>query len=185
MKTLNTNTRYLHDLLNEYARRVTDTMPEKLDVCFFVNSASEANELAIRLARNATGRRGIVVQEAAYHGNTTSLIDISPYKHDGPGGTAAIRLDFPPPGGPVTPTRLARGPAPSTRWRNPWNPGLSFSIKEIARARAVLFPAWKLSRRDPSSAGKGSVGCIPIIGHAHRAGPDERGEADSRADGSE
>jgi acetylornithine/succinyldiaminopimelate/putrescine aminotransferase/Ser/Thr protein kinase RdoA (MazF antagonist) len=87
MKTLNTNTRYLHHLLNEYARRVTDTMPEKLDVCFFVNSASEANELAIRLARNATGRRGIVVQESAYHGHTTSLIDISPYKHDGPGGT--------------------------------------------------------------------------------------------------
>jgi len=87
MKTLNTNTRYLHQLLSEYARRVTDTMPEELEVCFFVNSASEANELAIRLARNATGRRGIVVQEAAYHGHTTSLIDISPYKHDGPGGT--------------------------------------------------------------------------------------------------
>ena len=86
MKTLNTNTRYLHPSLNEYARRLSDTLPEHLEVCFFVNSASEANELAIRLARTVTGRHGIVVQEAAYHGNTTQLIDISPYKHDGPGG---------------------------------------------------------------------------------------------------
>ena len=84
MNTLNANTRYLHHLVSEYARRVTETMPEQLEVCFFVNSASEANELAIRLARNATGRRGIVVQEGAYHGHTTSLIDISPYSTTDP-----------------------------------------------------------------------------------------------------
>jgi 4-aminobutyrate aminotransferase-like enzyme len=56
-------------------------------VCYIVNSASEANELALRLTRARTGRRDMIVLEAAYHGNTTSLIDLSPYKHLGPGGT--------------------------------------------------------------------------------------------------
>jgi 4-aminobutyrate aminotransferase-like enzyme len=64
-------------------------MPAPLRVCFFVNSGSEANELALRLARAYTGQRDTIVLESAYHGNTTSLIDISPYKHDGPGGTGA------------------------------------------------------------------------------------------------
>ena len=64
-------------------------MPAPLDVCYFVNSASEANELALRLARAYTGGRDMIVLEAAYHGNTTSLIDISPYKHAGPGGSGA------------------------------------------------------------------------------------------------
>jgi len=54
-----------------------------------VNSASEANELALRLARAHTGARDMIVLDAAYHGNTTSLIDISPYKHAGTGGTGA------------------------------------------------------------------------------------------------
>ncbi|GAB4281959.1 MAG: aminotransferase class III-fold pyridoxal phosphate-dependent enzyme [Candidatus Promineifilaceae bacterium] len=89
MAILNTNTRYLHDLLNRYADRLTATLPEPLSVCFFVNSASEGNELALRLARAYTGKKDMVVLEAAYHGHTTGLIDISPYKHDGPGGTGA------------------------------------------------------------------------------------------------
>ena len=87
ISVLSTNTRYLHDLINRYAERLCATMPEPLSVCFFVNSASEGNELALRLARSYTGQRDMIVLEAAYHGNTTSLIDISPYKHDGPGGT--------------------------------------------------------------------------------------------------
>ena len=58
-------------------------------MCFLVNSASEANELALRLARAYTGRRDMIVLEAAYHGNTTGLIDLSPYKHAGPGGAGA------------------------------------------------------------------------------------------------
>lgn len=86
MATLNTNTRYLHDRLVEYARRLTATMPGDLEVCFFVCSGSEANELALRLARSATGRRDVIVVEGAYHGNTTGLIEISPYKFDGHGG---------------------------------------------------------------------------------------------------
>ncbi len=89
MRVLNTNTRYLNDLLAEYAARLSATLPRPLDVCYFVSSASEANELALRLARAYTGRRETIVLEAAYHGNTTSLIDISPYKHAGPGGGGA------------------------------------------------------------------------------------------------
>ncbi len=85
---LNTNTRYLHPKLAAYAERLTWTLPAPLRVCYLVNSGSEANELAIRLARAATGggRRGMVVVDVGYHGNTTTLVDVSPYKHDGPGG---------------------------------------------------------------------------------------------------
>lgn len=84
---LTTNTRYLHDNATRYAARLTALMPEPLRVCYFLSSASEANELALRLARAHTGRQGFIVLEAAYHGHTTSLIDLSPYKFAGPGGT--------------------------------------------------------------------------------------------------
>ncbi len=89
MSVLNTNTRYLHDGLEEYAERLTTTLPEPLRVCFLLNSASEANELAVRLARTFTGQRDMVVLDAAYHGNTSTLVDMSPYKHAGPGGQGA------------------------------------------------------------------------------------------------
>jgi 4-aminobutyrate aminotransferase-like enzyme/Ser/Thr protein kinase RdoA (MazF antagonist) len=83
---LNTNARYLHDNVNRYAERLTRLLPEPLRICYFVNSGSEANELALRLARAHTGREDVVVLQHAYHGHTTTLIDISPYKFDGPGG---------------------------------------------------------------------------------------------------
>ena len=50
--TLNTNTRYLHDNAVRYSKRLATLLPDPLEVCFFVNSGSEANELALRLARN-------------------------------------------------------------------------------------------------------------------------------------
>ena len=83
---LNTNTRYLHDNMLRYAQRLTALLPAPLRVCFFVNSGSEANELALRLARTHTDREDIIVLEHAYHGHTSTLIDISPYKFNGPGG---------------------------------------------------------------------------------------------------
>ncbi len=86
---LNTNTRYLHENLVRYALRLCATLPESLRVCYFVNSGSEANDLALRLARTHTGRKGVIAVEGAYHGNLTSLIEISPYKFDGPGGSGA------------------------------------------------------------------------------------------------
>jgi 4-aminobutyrate aminotransferase-like enzyme/Ser/Thr protein kinase RdoA (MazF antagonist) len=89
MRLLNTNTRYLNDLLANFAERLTSTLPAPLRICYFLNSGSEANELALRLARAHTRRRDLIVLEAAYHGNTTTLIDISPYKFNGPGGEGA------------------------------------------------------------------------------------------------
>ncbi len=89
MSVLNTNTRYLNDRLAEYAERLVATLPAPLAVCYFVNSASEANELALRMARAYTGRTDMIVLDAAYHGHTNALIDLSPYKHRGPGGAGA------------------------------------------------------------------------------------------------
>ncbi|MCB8944108.1 MAG: aminotransferase class III-fold pyridoxal phosphate-dependent enzyme [Ardenticatenaceae bacterium] len=86
---LNTNTRYLHDNIVTLAQKLTATLPRPLSVCFFVNSGSEANDLALRLARTHTGQQDTLVLDAAYHGNLTSLIEISPYKHDGRGGQGA------------------------------------------------------------------------------------------------
>ncbi|MEE4112871.1 MAG: aminotransferase class III-fold pyridoxal phosphate-dependent enzyme, partial [Desulfobacteraceae bacterium] len=60
MAVLNTNTRYLHDNIVDYARRLLATFPETLSVCFFVCSGSEANELALRLARTYTGQQDII-----------------------------------------------------------------------------------------------------------------------------
>ncbi len=89
MAVLNTNTRHLHPYLVEYAERLCATLPEPLSVCYFVCSGSEANELALRLARTHTGRRDVIVLDAAYHGNTGTLVEISPYKFAGPGGSGA------------------------------------------------------------------------------------------------
>ncbi|MEM7785152.1 MAG: aminotransferase class III-fold pyridoxal phosphate-dependent enzyme, partial [Planctomycetota bacterium] len=86
IRTLNTNTRYLHENIVRYAKRLTETLPPKLEVCFFVNSGSEANDLAIRLIRAYTNKTGLVVMDHAYHGHTQALIQISPYKFNGRGG---------------------------------------------------------------------------------------------------
>jgi 4-aminobutyrate aminotransferase-like enzyme len=86
MAVLNTNTRYLHDNVVNYAQRLISKMPEQLSVCFLVNSGSEANELALRLAKTYTGQKNCIVIDHAYHGNTLSVVELSPYKYDGPGG---------------------------------------------------------------------------------------------------
>lgn len=86
MARLNTNTRYLGEHLVEYVERLAATLPAPLEVVYLVCSGSEANELALRLARAHTGRDTVAVVDTAYHGNTNALIDISPYKFDGPGG---------------------------------------------------------------------------------------------------
>ncbi|KAI4478759.1 hypothetical protein M0802_014494 [Mischocyttarus mexicanus] len=80
MALLSTNNRFLHDNIVVCARRLTATMPESLSVCFFVNSGSEANDLALRLAQAHTGNKDIITLDHAYHGHLTSMIDVSPYK---------------------------------------------------------------------------------------------------------
>ena len=86
MEKLNTNSRYLHDSLVEYSRRLAAQFPDPLNVCFFVNSGSEANDLALRLARAYTGNRDVITVDHAYHGHLSSMIDVSPYKFAGKGG---------------------------------------------------------------------------------------------------
>ena len=89
---LNTNTRYLHENVVRYAERLSATLPPGLDCLFFCNSGSEANDLALRIARTATGHQGIAVLDWAYHGHTQALIEISPYKYRRQGGKG--RPDF-------------------------------------------------------------------------------------------
>jgi len=85
-RILNTNTRYLNDLFTEYGSRLLQYFPAKLCKVFFVNSGSEASDLAIRMARTYVQRKGVIVLEHGYHGNTSTGIDISSYKFDGKGG---------------------------------------------------------------------------------------------------
>jgi len=89
MAVLNTNTRYLHENIVRFSEALLNTMPDGLNVAYIVNSGSEANELALRLAKQYTGQQDFVVSEAGYHGNTNACIEISSYKFDGPGGRGA------------------------------------------------------------------------------------------------
>ena len=86
MAALNTNSRYLHQSIIEYGKALTSTLPDPLSVIFFVNSGSEANDLAIRLARAHTKAKGVVALRHGYHGHTQSVVEISPYKFLGKGG---------------------------------------------------------------------------------------------------
>jgi 4-aminobutyrate aminotransferase-like enzyme len=89
MAVLNTNTRYLHENLVKFTEALLETMPPQLNVAFFVNSGSEANELALRLAKTYTQQIDMIVSEVGYHGNTNACVEISSYKFDGPGGRGA------------------------------------------------------------------------------------------------
>ena len=86
LQRINSNTRYLHPVQTAFARKIASFMPEKLSVCYFVNSGSEANELSIRLARAYSSGRDMITPDHGYHGNTTGCIDISAYKFNARGG---------------------------------------------------------------------------------------------------
>jgi 4-aminobutyrate aminotransferase-like enzyme/Ser/Thr protein kinase RdoA (MazF antagonist) len=86
MALLNTNTRYLHKNINKAAKELLETLPKELSVVHFVNSGSEANELAIRMIKANTNSNEIIASEHGYHGNTNATINISSYKFDGKGG---------------------------------------------------------------------------------------------------
>ena len=75
---LNTNVRYLHETILDYSERLTATLPDGLDVCVFVNSGSEANDVAWRMASAYTGHRGALILEHAYHGATEAVAALSP-----------------------------------------------------------------------------------------------------------
>ena len=69
-----------------YARRICDKFPAPLSVAYLVNSGSEANDLALRLAHQHTGNKAVITLDHAYHGHVISQIEISPYKFNKPGG---------------------------------------------------------------------------------------------------
>ncbi|AJY45706.1 aspartate aminotransferase family protein [Martelella endophytica] len=75
---LTTNTRYLVRVVEDYSERLLATFPARLSNIVFTCTGSEANDIAMRIARNATGKQGFVVTEAAYHGNTALVTEISP-----------------------------------------------------------------------------------------------------------
>ncbi len=77
-RLLATHSRYLHEAIVELAERLQATLPPALDAVIVVNSGSEANDLAWRIARAATGHAGAVVTEFAYHGLTEATHALSP-----------------------------------------------------------------------------------------------------------
>ena len=98
MSTVNAHARYLYDIVETYAERLLATFPAPLSNVIFTCTGSEANDLALRLARIKTGKTGVVVTRAAYHGNTAAVTEISPssYKIGGPPDHVAV-IDAPDP----------------------------------------------------------------------------------------
>ncbi len=124
---LNTNTRYLHKNIVQFAEELVATLPKELSVVHFVNSGSEANELALRMAEAYTNQQDMIAVEVGYHGNTNRVIDVSSYKFDGKGGKGA----------PLTTHTV---PIPDTyrgKYRNPITAGKKYAahildvIKEV------------------------------------------------------
>ena len=82
-RRLTTNTRYLVDEVALYADRLAQLLPGELSVVMFVNSGSEANDVAIQIARAVTGNNGVVITEHAYHGTTAVTAALSPEEFAG------------------------------------------------------------------------------------------------------
>jgi 4-aminobutyrate aminotransferase-like enzyme len=75
---LNTHTRYLHEGVLDYAEKLLATMPPELGNVMFTCTGSEANDLALRIARDYSGGTGVIVTRYAYHGMTASIAELSP-----------------------------------------------------------------------------------------------------------
>ena len=93
---LNINSRYLHPNVVELAERLTATMPAGLDTCVFVNSGSEANDLAWRMATVYTGRCGAIVTDCAYHGVSAATAALSTNTYPAAARPPHVAV-FPPP----------------------------------------------------------------------------------------
>jgi 4-aminobutyrate aminotransferase-like enzyme/Ser/Thr protein kinase RdoA (MazF antagonist) len=87
MAVLNTNTRYLHPEILKFTEELLTYFPPELSVVHFVNSGSEANELALRMAKTVTRQKDIIALEMGYHGNTQACVDVSSYKFNRKGGS--------------------------------------------------------------------------------------------------
>ena len=105
---LNVHSRYLHRGVIDYAERLIATLPSDLSNVTFTCTGSESNDLALRFAANFTGKKGVIVTEAAYHGNTGLVTEVSPssYKRGGP--PASVRVIPAPDARRVSPPLLAQ-----------------------------------------------------------------------------
>jgi 4-aminobutyrate aminotransferase-like enzyme/Ser/Thr protein kinase RdoA (MazF antagonist) len=127
-RLLNTNTRYLHEAAVELAEGLLASMPPEagFDRVLFVNSGSEANDVAWRIARGATGRRGAIITEHAYHGITEATMDFSPEEWPAAYAPPHVARVSPPDGSPG-PHRTGHGDGRTTS-----------SVDEVRRAAVDL-----------------------------------------------
>lgn len=78
MRNVNIHTRYLHETMHIYAEKLLGTMPESINRLVMTCTGTESNDLAMRLATTYTKKKGFIVSEAAYHGNSTAVTEVSP-----------------------------------------------------------------------------------------------------------
>ena len=154
-RVLNTNTRYLHTQIVALGEELLEYFPAPLEVVFFVCSGSEANELALRMARRHTGNDGVVCLEGGYHGNTGALVEISHYKFAGPGGAGPSERVAVAPMPDTYRGRYREGPVPAAGA----TPGALYAA-EVARAAARLGRG-TAGRGGPGSGGRSGGGVRP------------------------
>jgi len=90
-RALNTNTRYIYESVLEYGERLAALLPGDLNVTLFVNSGSEANDVAQQMTRKLTGRTGSLIVADAYHGITSEIYTLSPSMDWGHGDAVNAR----------------------------------------------------------------------------------------------
>ncbi len=148
-RKLNTNTRYLHDNIIAYAEALTATLPGKLKVAAFTCTGSEANDLALRMARTVVGARDVITMDWAYHGHTQALIDVSPYKYKRKGGKGRPETTW-----EVPLPDAYRAPAdwPRAEIGRRYAAGIGEAAAQIAKAGRK--PAAFIAESLPSSAGQ-------------------------------
>lgn len=90
--TLNTHTRYHHDLVLDYIERLTATLGHGISQAIMVCTGSEANDLALRMAQAVTGKTGIIATDNTYHGNTAAVSQLSTRRPPIGGRAPNVRL---------------------------------------------------------------------------------------------
>ncbi len=94
--TLNIHTRYLNETILEYGEKLTSKFDESLSMLFFTCTGSEANEVAMRMARSHTNKKGIICTNATYHGNATIIDELATLFRDGKSISPNVKaVDFP------------------------------------------------------------------------------------------
>jgi len=99
---LNMHTRYLHETIIELGETLRTKLPDEIDICLFTCTGSEANDLAVQIARHISGHQGVVVTESSYHGTTglTRALSTSSYPAENRPDWLAV----------IEPPNLYRGP---------------------------------------------------------------------------